>query len=136
MGKNNKFECFKGYSECTTATFVDSVGNSFTLNIRLRSYCRGIVLFNWDSTTITLNGVQSNGVFTSNGFSIGCHFNSEFSLSTFRAPAYFSNAVSATIIPGTLSFSGNTPVLNSVSNLTPSTTLTIYGGSATWAQTK
>lgn len=144
MGKKAcDFDCFKGYHQCKSVTFTDNVANSFTLNIEFRSYCKGSVVMQWDIASITLNGtVGSTGVFTAQGFTIPCNFNSKYTLSNYRAPAFFLGTVSGgsqAVTIGYLSFSGTTPVFNfflNANTLTASTTFTLYGGAASWAQSK
>lgn len=144
MGKCDKFKCFKGYHASGTLTFSDSV-NSFTLSYRLRSYCNGIVLFNWGSATITLTAAASPGVFTATSSPITKNFNSDLGLSDFRDTALFSVTTSTPYtgdIVGEISFNGTTPVFRVLglepagTTLTASTTFTVYGGSTQWAQHK
>lgn len=141
MGKDCKFDCFKGFQECKSITFTDSVGNSFTMNFAFRAYCHGIVNMSWDSVTITLNGQVSNGIFTGNS-AVPSHFGSKFALSTFMEGAYFQGsplAVSNTTIGGVITFSGTTPqfrvlALRTEASFVLSSTLQVYGGSVSWAQ--
>lgn len=140
MGKKCGFDCFEGYKECESIVFTDAGGNSFTMNVYLRGYKKGIVSMSWPGGSGTMNGTPSLGPFTGSKQVLKCNFKSDMAMTSVRHPVLTTAVISAaaTNLTGYLTFnaSGYPVIYLNIGTDVPdaSTAYSVYGGSVTWPQ--